>query len=319
MGLHEERHLEVRSARGATAVFSRFGAKLLALRLPTADGGSVQVVVGSAGHPDDRGADLSAGAICGRVANRIAHGRFELDGIGHVLPINRPPHTLHGGTIGFSRREWQATRIADGIAFHLRSDDGDMGFPGTLEVDAVYRLEGTTLRLEMTAVTDRATPVNLTNHAYFNLAGHGSALGHELEVPASRHTPVDAEQIPTGEIVEVAGGRADFRQRRVIGEPYDVNLCLDAGRGPLHLAARLFEPVTGRRMEVHTTEPALQLYTANHFSDAVLSPWSTVVVNGGIALEPQTHPNAINHPSFPSCVLRPGETHRHHIEWRFFV
>ncbi len=308
----------IKSESGLRAILSPVGAKLVALFIPTKDGGEVQVVIGSSAHPNDPGADASGGAICGRVANRIAGGVFELDGQQFKLPINKAPNTLHGGPVGFSRREWTVAQVDESrVEFRLLSANGDMGFPGDLEVVAAYGFEGASLYLDMTAVTDRPTIINLTNHVYLNLNGGGSALGHKLKIPASRYTPSDETLIPTGELADVAGTRFDFRRLRPIAEDYDVNFCLDAGRGPLHLAARLVEPETGRTMTLSTTEPGVQLYTATHFSEALISPYSKVVKNGGIALEPQTYPNAINEPGFPSSVLRPDETYAHRMEWVF--
>lgn len=308
----------IKGEGGLRAILSPVGAKLVALYVPTKGGGEVQVVIGSSAHPNDAGADASGGAICGRVANRIAGGVFELDGQRFELPINKAPNTLHGGPIGFSRREWTVAKVEESrVEFKLLSADGDMGFPGNLEVTAIYGFEGASLYLDMAATTDRATTINLTNHVYLNLSGAGSALGHQVEIPASHYTPSDETLIPTGELVDVAGTRFDFRHLRTIAEEYDINFCLDAGRGPLHLAARLVEPKTGRTMTLTTTEPGVQLYTATHFSEALISPFSKVVKNGGIALEPQTYPNAINEPSFPSSVLRPGERYSHRMEWAF--
>lgn len=317
MDNHEDQYLTLEGDGGLKAVFSPVGAKLLALYVPTASGSPAQVVIGSSGHPDDIGADGSAGAICGRVANRIAGATFTLDGTPYELPANNGANTLHGGPVGFNRRQWAVAAAPDQLRFTLNSADGDMGFPGNLDVTAVYGFDGATLWLEMTAVTDKPTPINLTNHAYFNLAGKGSALGHQLEIPASHYTPVDEAKIPLGPLADVAGTRFDFRRFRTIAGSYDHNFCLDAGRGALHLAARLVEPLTGRTLELATTEPGLQLYTADHFSEERLSPFSQVVKNGGIALEPQTYPNAVNEPSYPSSILRPGETYRHRIEWTF--
>ena len=310
-------YVTIEGEGGFKAIFSPVGAKLIALYVPTADGGSVQVVIGSSGHPEDPGADNSGGAICGRFANRIAGGRFAIDGKAYALPINKAPNTLHGGAVGFSRRAWTPSQTPDGVAFRLQSADGDMGFPGNLDVTARYGIRGATLYLDMLAVSDQPTPINLTNHVYLNLVGEGSALGHQLEIPASHYTPANDVLIPTGEIAPVAGTCFDFRRFRTIAGSYDINFCLDAGRGPLHLAARLVEPVTGRLLELTTTEPGVQLYTADHFSEALLAPFSKVIKNGGIALEPQTYPNAINEPAFPSALLRPGETYHHRMEWTF--
>lgn len=317
MGILDDQYLTLEGDGGFKAVFSPLGAKLLALYVPTSDGGAVQVAMASAGHPDDPGADSYAGAVCGRVANRIAGAAFTLEGVAYKLAANEGSKQLHGGPGGFSHRLWTAERKDGTIRFALHSPDGDQGYPGTADVVAVYGFDGATLWLDMTAIADRTTVVNLTNHVYLNLAGGGSALGHQLEIPASRMTPVSDDLIPTGALDDVAGTRFDFRRFRTISGSYDHNFCLDAGRGASHLAARLVEPLTGRTMELETTEPAVQLYTGDHFSEGTIAPFSKVARNGGIALEPQTYPDAVNRPQFPSAVLKAGETYHHRIAWRF--
>jgi aldose 1-epimerase len=309
--------LTLESASGLRAIFSPIGAKLLALYVPTSSGVPVQVVIGSSVDPDAPGADRWAGTVCGRFANRIARAAFTLDGVTHHLPANDGPNTLHGGQDGFAVREWDVANDGEALVFSYHSPAGDMGFPGTADVSATYGFDGTTLWLELAAVTDAPTVMNLTHHAYFNLTGTGSALGHRLEIPASHYTPVDAVLIPSGPLAPLAGTRFDFRAAKAIGGSYDHNFCLDAGRGPLHRGARLSEPMTGRWLDVRTTEPGIQCYTGDHFSDAILSEYSRPVRNGGIALEPQTYPNAPNEPTYPSAVLRPGEVYHHRIEWEF--
>lgn len=315
--MERDKVLTLESPTGMSALFSPIGAKLLALYIPTSSGVPVQVVVGSSPDPDVAGADKWAGAVCGRVANRIANAAFVLDGTTYHLPANNGTNTLHGGQGGFGVCEWAVARDGDALVFSYHSPDGDMGFPGSADVSATYGFDGTKLWLELAAVTDAPTLMNLTHHAYWNLSGNGSALGHKLEIPASHYTPVNAILIPEGPLVDVGGTRFDFRSARPIGGSYDHNFCLDAGRGALHLGARLDEPLTGRSLSVRTTEPGIQCYTGDHFSEAIVSAYSRPVKNGGIALEPQTYPNAANEPTYPSAVLRPGEVYHHRIEWEF--
>ncbi|SCM77060.1 Aldose 1-epimerase [uncultured Pleomorphomonas sp.] len=302
---------------GLKAVFSPAGAQLVALYIPTRSGGPVQTVIGSSGRLDAPDGDGWAGTICGRYANRIAGAGFTLDGVAYKLPANDGTKQLHGGASGFGHLAWQGEKAGGEVVFRLDSPDGDMGYPGALAVTAAYGFDGHTLFLEMTATTTKPTVVNLTHHVYWNLLGKGDILGHLLQIPASRYTPVDADKIPLGPLAEVAGTRFDFRDKRPIAGPYDHNFVLDAGRGALHLGARAVEPVTGRTLEVWTTEPGIQLYTGEHFTPAIKAPFSEQIKNAGFALEPQTFPNAPNEPGYPSAVLRPGETYRHRIEWRF--
>lgn len=310
-------YITIESGDGLKALFSPSGAQLVALYVPTRGGDAVQTVMASSGRPDYPDGDGWAGTICGRYANRIAGASFTLDGVTYRLPANEGNKQLHGGAAGFAKLDWASEKTADGVVFRLHSPDGDQGYPGALDVTAAYGLAGRTLWLEMTAVTTKPTVVNLTHHVYWNLLGKGDILGHLMEIPASRYTPVNADLIPEGPLVDVAGTRFDFRARRPIAGFYDHNFVLDAGRGALHLGARATEAVTGRSLEVWTTEPGIQLYVGEHFSPAIKAPFSNQVKNAGFALEPQTFPNAPNEPSYPTSVLRPGETYRHRIEWRF--
>jgi aldose 1-epimerase len=313
----ENATLVLEGSEGLRAEFSRCGARLLRLDIPTHDGGNAQVVIGTAMDREQPDGDPWGGTICGRFANRIANASFELDGERYHLPANHGTSALHGGPESFAVRDWDVEAIDETLTFSLTSPDGEMGYPGKMDVVAVYGISANTLWLEITATSDKPTVVNLTQHAYWNLKGTGNALSHELEIPASSYSAVDDRLIPLGEPEDVTGTIFDFRSLRTIGQIYDHSFCLDAGRGPLHLGAKVREPETGRVMEVWTTEPAIQLYTANHFSQEIKAPFSEMEVNGAIALEPQTYPNAPNEPTFPTAVLRPGETYRHRIEWRF--
>ncbi|WP_371538511.1 galactose mutarotase [Streptomyces sp. NBC_00466] len=239
------------------------------------------------------------GALIGRYANRIAGGVFELDGRTYQLPRNNPPNSLHGGDRGFDKRVWDAETTGHGVRLSRVSPDGEEGFPGRLAVSVTYSLTASgALRIAYEATTDAPTVVSLTNHSYWNLAGagSGSAAGHELRIPASRVTPVDAELIPTGEQAPVAGTRFDFRQARKVGLGYDHNYVLDGTE-----AAELSDPASGRVLTITTSEPGLQLYTGDHIDAGPFGP------GAGIALETQRFPDAPNRPEFPGAVLRPGD------------
>ncbi|WLQ43256.1 galactose mutarotase [Streptomyces laculatispora] len=242
------------------------------------------------------------GALVGRYANRIGGAAFELDGRTCHLTRNEGRNHVHGGALGFDKRVWDARETADGVELSLVSADGEEGFPGRLEVSVAYTLdEGGALRIAYRATTDAPTVLNLTNHTYWNLAGadSGSALGQRLRIAAGRITPADAESLPTGELRPVDGTRFDFRESRPVPGEYDHNYVLDEGTsGP---AAELYDEASGRVLTVTTTEPGLQLYTADHFDGEPFGPCA------GIALETQHFPDSPNRPEFPSTVLRPGQ------------
>ncbi|MEU2020669.1 aldose epimerase family protein [Streptomyces sp. NPDC016469] len=240
------------------------------------------------------------GALVGRYANRIGGASFELDGRTHHLTRNEGRNQLHGGVRGFDKRVWNARAVPDGVELSLVSADGEEGFPGRVELTAAYTLdEGGALRIAYRAVTDAPTVLNLTNHTYWNLAGadSGSALGQRLRIAAGAVTPVDEESLPTGEFLPVEGTRFDFREPRPVAKGYDHNFVLD-GTSP---AAELYDEGSGRVLTVTTTEPGLQLYTADHMDGRPFGPCA------GVALETQHFPDSPNRPEFPSTVLRPGE------------
>lgn len=307
--------------RGGTRVrILTYGGIVQSVEVPDRAGRPADVVLGFAdldGYLRNPGPFF--GALIGRYANRIARGRFTLDGRVYELECNNPPNSLHGGACGFDKRVWHAEAVDGGAGVRLSrvSPDGEEGFPGRLEVSATYTLaeDGSALRIAYEAVTDAPTVVNLTNHSYWNLAGAsaGSAGGHELRIDASRVTPVDADLIPTGEPEEVAGTRFDFRVARKVGGGYDHNFVLDKGvTEGAEVVAELWEPGSGRMLSVATTEPGMQLYTADHLE----GPFGP---GDGVALETQRFPDAPNRPRFPSAVLRPGGVYRSETVYGFGV
>jgi len=279
-----------------------------------------------AGHPN-------FGALIGRYGNRIADASFSLDGETYQLAANNGDNTLHGGLVGFDDVLWDTEVIScdERAALKLSyiSVDGEEGYPGTLEVEVTYELLMDQLFITYEAVSDKATPVNLTNHSYFNLAGEGTILDHVLYLNASRYTPVDEELIPTGEIANVEGTPFDFRKPGVIGERieevggnpggYDHNFVLDGSSEEKVLAAKLMDPKTGRSLEVITTEPGIQLYTGNFLNGSLVSGDLTYVKNSGLCLETQHFPDSPNQPDFPSTILRPGEKYVTQTIFKFGV
>lgn len=278
--------------------------------------------------------DKFMGAVAGRYANRIADARFTLDGQTYPLAPNDGENSLHGGPTGFATRVWRAEAAGDhGVTFSRESPDMEEGFPGRLQVSVTYRLEGSALHLLYRAVTDRPTVCNLTNHTYFNLNGHnaGGTMDQVLTLHAAAYTPVAPGSIPTGEIAPVGGTPMDFRTPRAIGERidapfrqlelcggYDHNWVLDGQMGVLRPAALLESPRTGIRMAVETTLPGVQFYAGNYVDGCPAGKGGAHYGRrDGVCLETQFYPDTPNHPAFPSCVLRPGETWAHETVFRF--
>src|SRR6218665_873687 len=292
-----------------------FGARLRSCIMPDAEGWLADIVPGMDSPADYASRGGSMGAICGRYGNRIAFGRVELDGVPYQLSINSPPHSLHGGFNHFGRHYWTGEALPDDNAVRLAfvSPDGDEGWPGTLRSEVTYQLQDRRLLIAMSATTDRATYVNLIFHGYWNLAGHDSGRidGHELQMSAASYTPKNDVSVPTGEIATVDGTPFDFRAARPIGDfAYDVNLCLDAVKGP---AMRLRDPVSGRALSIATDQPGVQLFTADNWAGLAGKDGAVYQAHSGVALETQSFPNTPNIPAFGPQPLRPGSRYTHRM------
>ena len=323
----------LKNKNGLVAKVITYGALLTEMHVPDRNGRLGDVTLGFDnlqqyldGHP-------YFGATIGRYANRIAKGRFTLEGQTYTLATNNGPNHLHGGLRGFDKVIWNAsilgTEAGASVKFTYVSRDGEEGYPGTLTATVIYTLtDRDELRLEYTATTDKATVVNLTNHAYWNLAEQGDILGHILMLNAGRYTPVDDTLIPTGEIAPVRGTIMDFtkpmpigsRIRQLTNDPqgYDHNYVLRGGGGKLALAARVEEPKTGRILEIHTTEPGIQFYSGN-FLDGTLQGKRGIVYqqHHAFCLEADHFPDSPNRPEFPTVTLRPGQAYRQTTIHRF--
>ena len=320
----------LRSGRGVTVRITDYGGIVTAIETPDRNGTGGDIVLGFDtldGYLKDH---PFFGALVGRVANRIAKGRFALDGRTYTLATNNGPNHLHGGLKGFDKVVWRAERSANAAGAILRlsytSVDGEEGYPGTLSAIVTYTLtRENELRIDYSATTDKATPVNLTNHTYWNLATRGDVLGHMLTVAADRYTPVDDTLIPTGELKTVAGTPFDFRMAKAIGRDigevastrgYDHNFVLN-GSG-LRLAARVTEPTTGRILEVLTDQPGVQFYTGNFLNGSIVGKRGIKYAqHAAFCLETQHFPDAVNHPEFSSVILRPGTAYRTTTVFRF--
>jgi aldose 1-epimerase len=300
-----------------------FGARIVSVFAPDRAGQRANVVLGFAEFASYlTPPNAFFGCTAGRFANRIAHGRFTLDGRTYSLPVNNGANTLHGGPEGFDQRFWTAEIVDRGVEFSLTSPHGDMGFPGTLHVTVRYTLSGSALHIEYTATTDQATVANLTNHAYFNLAGesHGSVLDHRVQIDADSFLPTDATSIPLGEPRSVAATAFDFRTPHAIGERitandeqlhlahgYDHNFVLN-GAG-LRAIASVFDPVTGRSLTVQTDQPGVQFYSGNFLlGEHRNRAGRPYLPQAGFCLETQHFPDSPNRPAYPDTTLRPAET-----------
>lgn len=344
--------------RGIEMRVAEYGGTILSLLVPDRDGRPADVVLGFDSPAQYPGNGAYLGAIVGRYANRIAGARFEIDGVEYPLAPNEAPHHLHGGMRGLDSVPWGAEPFRNargvGVALAHASPDGDQGYPGTLRASVTYLLtDANELVVDWHATTDRATHVNLCQHSYFNLAGHGAGdvLDHVLTVNADRYLPVDPELIPTGELRSVDGTPFDFRagapigariadddEQLAIGRGYDHCFELIPERGPeaesagarererepererlLNFAAQLLDPASGRVMEIWTTEPGMQLYTGNRLGIPGGKAGAAYGPHAGVALETQHFPDSPNRPECPSTLLRPGATYRSKTLYRFGV
>ena len=324
------RNFILKGADGFCAEVSTYGAKILRLIVPDADGRLADVVLGFNTMEEWQTKETYFNAVIGRVANRIKDGRFTLDGKEYQLPVNNGTNSLHGGVHGFNGKIWSVLSHNDHeLVLGYRAADGEEGYPGNLDVQVTYRVEGTSLSIRYHALADAPTLVNLTNHAYFNLHGEGSptVCDHVLQVFADAYTPFDETACPTGEILPVEGTPMDFRDPVRIGERID-DPFFAPGRGidnnwVLHktegkepqLAAVVKTPK--RTMEVRTTAPGLQVYTGNWVEQNIGKCGKMYGVQNAVCLETQNFPDAVNHPHFPSPILRPGEQYNEETIYTF--
>lgn len=321
------------NARGLKARIMTYGATIVSLELPDRAGAFADCVLGYESLDGYLKSSPYFGSIVGRYGNRIAKGRFTLDGKAYTLAANNGENHLHGGLKGFDKVVWTAEPFqeASGVGLKLGylSRDGEEGYPGSLNVTVVYLLTNDDeLRIDYEAVTDKATPVNLTSHSYFNFTGGArDVLAHELMLAAEEYTPVDAGLIPTGRIDIVGGTPMSFRESTAIGAwidrvegGYDHNYVLTSGGGTMALAARVHEPTSGRVMEIWTDQPGIQFYSGNFLDGTITGKAGRVYgKHWGFCLETQHFPDSPNRPNFPSTILRPGETYRTRTVHKFSV
>ena len=329
----------LRNCHGTEARIMTYGGIVVSLKVPDKNGKFGDVVLGYDNLDGYVANNPFFGVLVGRYGNRIAKGKFTLDGHEYTLALNNAPNNLHGGPIGFDKRVWKVAKAdvsQDGPRLELTylSKDGEEGFPGNLNITAIYTLtDDNGLRLDYTATTDKATLCNLTQHSYFNLAGKGDVLNHLVFINADKLTPVDNTLIPTGELKPVAGTPFDFRTATAIGarinaddeqikfgSGYDHNWVVNKPLGKLGLVARVTEPTTGRAMEVWSTEPGVQFYTGNFLDGSITGKGGWVYQKrNGFCFEPQHYPDSPNHPQFPSAELKPGQTYQNTIIYKFSV
>jgi aldose 1-epimerase len=329
----------LRHGSGLEVRLTNFGGKIVSLMVPDRQGRRADIVLGYGSYPAYVRGNPYFGAIIGRYANRIAQGRFRLEGVTYQLAVNNGPNALHGGPQkGFHNVLWEASELGGdgfaGVELAYTAEDGEEGYPGRLACRVAYTLnDQNELEITFRARTSRPTPLNLTHHSFFNLrgAGHGDVLGHLLTIRAQAFTPVDARLIPTGEIRPVDGGPFDFRTPRAIGarigdaDPqlrfghgYDHNFVLEPGRGfEPRLAATVVEPESGRRMDLFTTEPGLQFYSGNFLEGSERGGDAAHGFRSAFCLEPQHFPDSPNQPAFPDTILRPGEDWMSRMRYRF--
>ena len=330
----------LKNSKGVEAEITNYGGIVVSLKVPDRNHRLDDVVLGFADLDSYRRKHPYFGALVGRYANRIAKGAFALEGKTYKLAVNNGENSLHGGLVGFDKRVWgaksQITAAGPALELTYISKDGEEGYPGNLAVKVIYTLtENNELKIDYTATTDKTTVINLTNHNYFNLAGEGSStiLGHELILNADRFTPVGATQIPTGELRKVADSPFDFRtpfkigaridskdEQLQVGMGYDHNFIINDYDGSLRSAAKVYEPTSGRTLEVLTTEPGVQFYSGNNLDGSLVGKGGKNYQRRfGFCLEAQHFPDSPNKPEFPSVVLKPGQTYHQTTIYRFGV
>jgi len=328
----------LRNSKGMEARIMTYGGIIVSLKVPDKNGTFGDVVLGYDNLDDYVKNNPFFGALVGRYGNRIAKGKFTLDGHEYTLALNNAPNNLHGGPIGFDKKVWKVAKAELGprgprLKLTYLSKDGEEGFPGNLKVMATYTLtDDNGLRLDYTATTDKATLCNLTQHSYFNLAGKGDVLNHLVFINADKFTPVDNTLIPNGELKPVAGTPFDFCKPMSIGarinaddeqikfgSGYDHNWVVNKPLGKLGLVARVTEPTTGRVMEVLSTEPGVQFYTGNYLDGITGKGGWVYQKRNGFCFEPQHYPDSPNHPQFPNAELMPGQTYQNTIIYKFSV
>ncbi|MBI1282148.1 MAG: galactose-1-epimerase [Anaerolineaceae bacterium] len=329
------------NSNGAEVKIITYGGIITSLRVPDRNGNLDNIVLGFNKLVDYETKNPYFGALIGRYGNRIANAKFALDGKDYTLAANNGSNSLHGGNKGFDKVVWEAKEVSGdanvGLELSYLSSDGEEGYPGNLTVKVVYTLTAdNAIKIDYTAATDKATVVNLTHHSYFNLGGNGSGpiYNEVLQVNADKYTPVDATLIPTGELADVTGTPFDFRNPKtigsgirsgdeqvVLGRGYDHNFVLNrADKTALEKAAYLYDPATGRGMEVWTTEPGLQFYTGNFLDGTLVGSSGGMYRQGeGLCLETQHFPDSPNHSAFPSTELKPGDTYQSTTIYKFVV
>ncbi len=322
------------NANGLVARIIDFGGIITELHTPGRDGKPADIVLGFDTIEPYLADSPYFGALIGRYGNRIAKGRFTLDGQEFSLPANNGNNHLHGGAPGFDKVKWDAIVIEDSLQLAYRSADGEQGYPGNLDATVIYTLtDDNELIVRFHAVTDKATPVNLTQHSYFNLAGEGDILDHVLTIDADTFVAIDAESIPLGALAPVTGTPFDFRTPRPIGERieqpdkqlrhglgYDHNFVLNKPDGKaMTRAAHVCEPESGRVLELFTEEPGVQFYSGNFLDGALQGKGRSYGHRSGFCLEPQHFPDSPNQPQFPNTILRPGEVYQTESRFRFSV
>ena len=323
----------LRNAQGTEVQISNYGATVVSIKTKDRAGKPGEITLGFDNFEGYLGTQPYFGAVVGRYANRIAKGKFELGGLTYTLATNNGANHLHGGNKGFDKAVWDARPGGDNLELRYLSRDGEEGYPGNLNVKVVYSLnEDNVLRLDYSATTDRDTPINLSNHTYFNLAGSGDILGHEVRIDADRFTPVDEGLIPTGDLKPVKGTPFDFTKATAVGsridqndpqlrlgKGYDHNFAINTGGGAeVKMVAEVFDPASGRMLTVSTDQPGVQFYTGNFLDGTIKGRGGKLIPRrAALCLETQHFPDSPNKPAFPSTLLKAGAEFRSTTTWKF--